>query len=240
MRINQYISASGHCSRREADELLLKKRVRMNGKVAQVGDLVPEKARVEVDGKLIKPKAAHVYLILNKPVGITCTTERHVKGNVIDFIHHKERIFPVGRLDKDSEGLLLLTSDGNIVNDILRAENAHDKEYLVKVNKPIDAEFVQKMENGIVIYNPVTKKHVKTNPCSVQKTNQNQFKIILSQGLNRQIRRMCEATGYEVVELKRTRIMHIALGNLKSGQWRDLTSKELSELKQRLSKSTLF
>ncbi len=172
--------------------------------------------------------------MLNKPVGITCTTERHVKGNIIDFIHYKERIFPVGRLDKDSEGLILLTSDGSIVNAILRQENDHDKQYLVSVNKPISATFIEEMEKGVVIFNPVSKKHVKTNPCSLKRVSEKSFEIVLSQGLNRQIRRMCQSLGYEVVSLKRTRIMHIKLGKLKVGQWRLLTEDEHQRLMRSL------
>ncbi len=230
MRINNYISASGFCSRREADALILGKRVKINGRYADLGSKVEEKDRVEVDGKRIETKSKHVYIALNKPMGITCTTERHIKGNIVDFVSHKERIFPIGRLDKDSEGLILLTSDGSVVNEILRVENSHDKEYEVVVDKIITADFIEKMMSGVKIFNPVKEKHEITKPCKIVKTSDRRFTIILSQGLNRQIRRMAEALGYNVVSLKRTRIMHIKLGKLKPGQWRDLSAAEVGGL----------
>lgn len=230
MRLNQYISASGFCSRREADALILGKRVKINGKLADIGNRVGPNDRVEVDGKRITAKTKHIYIALNKPKGITCTTERHVKGNIIDFINHPERIFPIGRLDKDSEGLILLTSDGNVVNEVLREENHHEKEYKVAVNKPIDEGFLEQMASGVTIFNPVKERHEKTKPCKLIKNNDKEFTITLSQGLNRQIRRMCEALGYQVVTLKRTRIMHIKLGKLKTGEWRYLSEAEVSGL----------
>lgn len=230
MRLNNYISASGMCSRREADKWIQMKRVKINGKIAGLGESVNPGDKVEVDGKPVRPKKENVYIAFNKPVGVTCTTERHIKGNIIDFINHKERIFPVGRLDKDSEGLILLTSDGSIVNAILREENEHDKEYLVTVNKNIDDAFISNMEKGVKIFNPVKKKHTTTKPCKVELVKPRTFRIILNQGLNRQIRRMCSALGYEVVSLKRTRIMHIHLNQLKTGKWRDLTQQELKTL----------
>lgn len=230
MRINNYISASGYCSRREADALILAKRVKINGRYADVGSKVVEKDRVEVDGKRIETKSKHVYIALYKPVGITCTTERHVKGNIIDFVGHKERIFPIGRLDKDSEGLILLTSDGSVVNEILRVENSHDKEYQVTIDKKITQDFLEKMAAGVKIFNPVKERHEVTLPCKIQETSDKGFTIVLSQGLNRQIRRMVEALGYNVVSLKRTRIMHIKLGKLKPGQWRDLSQAEVGGL----------
>jgi len=230
MRINNYISASGYCSRREADALVLAKKVKINGRLADVGSQVTEKDRVEVEGKRIVPVKKHVYIALNKPVGITCTTERHVRGNIIDFIGHKERIFPIGRLDKDSEGLILLTSDGSIVNEILREENQHDKLYQVTVNKKITPDFLGKMASGVTIFNPVKEKHEMTKPCTINSSGEYSFTIVLSQGLNRQIRRMCEALGYTVVSLKRTRIMHIKLGKLKTGEWRELSSAEIGGL----------
>lgn len=230
MRINQYISASGFCSRREADAYILAKKVKINGKVADIGTRVGDADRVEVNGKKIIPKKKHITLALNKPVGITCTTERHVKGNIIDFINYPERIFPIGRLDKDSEGLILLTSDGNIVNEILRSENQHEKEYHVEVNQKISQDFVDKMAAGVTIFNPVKEKHEKTKPCKVKITGETTFSIILSQGLNRQIRRMSEALGYKVISLKRTRIMHIKLGKLKPGEWRALSEAEVKGL----------
>ena len=230
MRLNQYISASGFCSRREADALILGKRVKINGKVADIGTRVGPNDRVDVDGKRITAKTKHIYIALNKPKGITCTTERHVKGNIIDFINHPERIFPIGRLDKDSEGLILLTSDGNVVNEVLREENHHEKEYKVSVNKAIDDAFIEQMASGVTIFNPVKERHEKTKPCKLIKSSDKEFTITLSQGLNRQIRRMCEALGYQVVSLKRTRIMHIKLGKLKTGEWRYLSEAEVSGL----------
>jgi 23S rRNA pseudouridine2604 synthase len=230
MRINNYISASGYCSRREADALILGKRVKINGRYADLGSKVAEKDRVEVDGKRVEVKTKHVYIALYKPVGITCTTERHVRGNIVDFIGHKERIFPIGRLDKDSEGLILLTSDGSVVNEILRVENSHDKEYQVIVDKKITPEFLDRMAEGVKIFNPVKERHEVTLPCKIQGTSDKGFTIVLSQGLNRQIRRMVEALGYNVVSLRRTRIMHIKLGKLKPGQWRDLSPAEVGGL----------
>ncbi len=230
MRINNYISASGFCSRREADVLILAKRVKINGRNADLGSQVAEKDRIEIDGKRIESKTKHVYIALNKPIGITCTTERHVKGNIVDFVGHKERIFPIGRLDKDSEGLILLTSDGSVVNEILRVENSHDKEYQVLVDKKITSDFLEKMAAGVTIFNPVKEKHEVTKPCKIQNASDKSFTIVLSQGLNRQIRRMVETLGYNVVSLKRTRIMHIKLGKLKTGQWRDLSPAEVGGL----------
>ena len=224
MRLNNYISSTGLCSRREADKLIEQGRVTVNGKKAQVGQTVEEGAMVKVNNKLIKPKNNNVYIALNKPVGITCTTERHVKGNIIDYVNYPERIFPIGRLDKPSEGLILLTNDGSIVNKILRAENKHEKEYKVTVDKPVTDEFLKEMAGGVPILDTVTR------PCQVEKLGKYKFKIILTQGLNRQIRRMCEALGYEVKELRRVRIMNIELGNLKPGEYRKVTDQELNEL----------
>lgn len=235
MRINQYISASGMCSRREADKLLNEKKVKINGKMAAVGTEVKPGDVVTVNGIRVQQKRKHVYLMLNKPAGITCTTERHIKGNIIDFIGHKERIFPIGRLDKDSEGLILLTSDGDIVNRILRKENNHYKVYRVQVNKPINGAFIKAMSEGVTIFNPVQKKHVKTLPCKVKQLNKDTFEIILSQGLNRQIRRMCEVLGYEVLSLKRTQIMNLKLNDLHIGKWRNLTDQEVQSLLKSLN-----
>lgn len=225
-RLNKYISDTGLCSRREADKLIEQNRVTVNNQPPELGTKVGFGDTVKVDGKVVgavaSDKSDRVYIVYNKPIGITCTTERHVKGNIIDAIGHKERIFPVGRLDKPSEGLIILTSDGDIVNKILRAENAHDKEYEVTVNQPISERFVNRMARGVPILGTVTK------PCVVKPTGKNKFTIILTQGLNRQIRRMCEFLGYEVTKLKRTRIMHLELGSLKPGQWRNLTSRELA------------
>ncbi|MBM7561255.1 pseudouridine synthase [Fusibacter tunisiensis] len=230
MRLNNYISASGLCSRREADKFILEGRVFVNGVKAILGQDIKGSDRVLVDGQLVVPAQKHIYLILNKPVGITCTTERHIEGNIIDYIGHKDRIFPVGRLDKDSEGLIILTSDGSIVNAILREENNHDKRYVVSVNKPLQKDFTKRMGKGVRIFNPVKKEHVVTKPCKVRKLSEKTFEITLNQGLNRQIRRMCAALGYQVVKLKRTRIMHIQLEGLKEGAWRYLTQSELTEL----------
>ena len=224
MRINKYLSETGIVSRRGADKWIEEGRITINGEVATVGSQVNEGDVVCVDGKPVKKEEELVYIALNKPVGITSTTEKHIKGNVVDFVGHSKRIFHIGRLDKDSEGLLLLTNDGDIVNEILRAENHHEKEYLVQVDKPITEQFLKKMASGVKILDTVTL------PCKVEKVSSNVFKIILEQGLNRQIRRMCSALGYSVKRLQRIRIMNIHLGNLKVGQWRDLTDKEKNEL----------
>lgn len=224
MRINKFISETGICSRREADEYIKAKRVTINGKIAELGSNVEAGDVVKLDGKQIGKKRKPVYIALNKPVGIISTTERHMKGNIIDFVDHKERIFPIGRLDKDSQGLILLTNDGDIVNKILRSENNHEKEYIVTVDKPITGSFLNGMASGVKILG------TKTKPCKVRRINDTVFNIILTQGLNRQIRRMCQVFGYKVVKLKRIRIMNIKLGNLKIGQWRNLTKEELSEL----------
>ncbi len=235
-RLNKYISDTGLCSRREADKLIEQNRVTINDKLPELGTKVNPGDKVKVDGKLIgavaEDKSDRVYLVYNKPIGITCTTERHVKGNIVDAVGHKERIFPIGRLDKPSEGLILLTSDGDIVNKILRAENAHEKEYIVNVNQPISDRFIQKMSKGVPILGTVTK------PCKVKARSKHQFSIILTQGLNRQIRRMCEFLGYEVTKLKRIRIMHFELGSLKPGQWRNVTEQELKQLNQALVSSS--
>ncbi|MFT6193971.1 MAG: pseudouridine synthase [Cognaticolwellia sp.] len=227
-RLNKYISDSGYCSRRFADKLIENNRVTINGKVPELGTKVVSGDRVCIDGNEIKASASNhtdrVYIAYNKPIGITCTTERQVKGNIIDAIGHTKRIFPIGRLDKPSEGLIFLTSDGDIVNKILRAENAHDKEYIVKVDKPISERFVERMSKGVPILGTITK------PCIVKHESKYVFRIILTQGLNRQIRRMCEYLDYEVIELQRSRIMNVELGNLRSGEWRDLTKSEMAEI----------
>lgn len=230
MRLNNYISSTGICSRREADKLVAQKKVLINGKVAQIGQSVNEGDVVKVNGKIIKPKKNNVYIALNKPVGITCTTERHIKGNIIDYINYPERIFPVGRLDKPSEGLIILTSDGSIVNKILRSENNHEKEYIVTVNRDITQDFIDKMSNGVKIFNPVTNKNVVTKKCKVTKVNSRTFKIVLTQGYNRQIRRMCEVFKYDVKKLQRVRIMNLTLKGIAPGKWRKLTEKEVQGL----------
>ncbi|TDI73351.1 MAG: 23S rRNA pseudouridine(2604) synthase RluF [Bacteroidetes bacterium] len=230
-RINKAISDSGFCSRRKADTYIENRQVSINGKTAGLGDRVMPDDKIHVNGQPITENSILVYLALNKPVGITCTTDRRVKGNVVDFIDHKERVFHIGRLDKPSEGLLLMTNDGDIVNKILRAGNSHEKEYLVKVDRPVTEEFLKRMRNGVPILDKITRK------CVVERISRNVFKIILVQGLNRQIRRMCEYLGYEVLTLRRERIMNISLGNLPIGKWRDLTKKELEGLKNSLKYS---
>ena len=224
VRLNKYISETGFCSRREADKLIEQGRVKIDGVKASTGMKVSKGQSVSIDGKPLKVENELVYIALNKPVGITCTTESKIKGNIVDFINHEKRIFPIGRLDKDSQGLIFMTNDGDIVNKILRAGNNHEKEYIVTVNKTITDEFVKGMSNGVPILGTVTKK------CLVKKESKNSFRIILTQGLNRQIRRMCEYFGYEVKKLERIRIMNVSLGNLKIGSWRYLTKKELAEI----------
>ncbi|MEP6390796.1 MAG: 23S rRNA pseudouridine(2604) synthase RluF [Halioglobus sp.] len=235
IRLNKFISDSGHCSRREADKLIDSNRVKVNGKRPELGTRVESGDVVTIDGQevlgSIPDKSDRVYLAYNKPVGVTCTTERSVKGNIVDAIDHDERIFPIGRLDKPSEGLILLTSDGDIVNKILRAENAHEKEYLVTVNKSIGSDFAGKMSRGIPILDTITK------PCKVSVVGRSAFKITLTQGLNRQIRRMCEYLGYEVIQLVRLRIMSVELGKLKSGQWRNLNQHEMEQLNSAIAGS---
>jgi 23S rRNA pseudouridine2604 synthase len=232
-RINKYLSETGYCSRRAADKLIEEGRVTINDKVPEMGTKIFPGDEIRVDGKLIsKPKEDFVYLAFNKPVGIVCTTDvKAEKNNIIDYINHPKRIFPIGRLDKASEGLIFLTSDGDIVNKILRAGNNHEKEYLVTVNKPIDRHFIHKMSNGIPILDTITKK------CYVEQISQNSFKIILTQGLNRQIRRMCDYLEYQVVKLKRVRIMNIAL-DVPVGKWRNLTKKEMDEINQLVANSS--
>ena len=224
IRLNKYISESGICSRREADKFIEAGKVYVNGLLAEVGTKVTSKDTVVVNGTTIKPKHKKVYIALNKPVGITCTTETHIPGNIITYINYPERIFPIGRLDKPSEGLIFLTNDGDIVNKILRAGNNHEKEYIVSVDKPITKEFIATMENGVPILNTITQK------CKVKKIGKCTFNIILTQGLNRQIRRMCEYLGYTVTSLKRIRIMNVSLGSLPVGKWRYLKENELSTI----------
>ncbi|WP_316572098.1 23S rRNA pseudouridine(2604) synthase RluF [Neobacillus sp. YIM B06451] len=224
MRLNKFISDSGKTSRRGADKLIADGRVTINGKIAKIGSQVNPGDDVRVNGEQIRVARNHVYIALNKPVGITSTTEKNVKGNIVDLVNHPLRIFNIGRLDKDSEGLILMTNDGDIVNEILRSENRHEKEYIVSVDRPITPEFLKNMSEGVRILG------TKTLPCKVEQLSKFDFKIILTQGLNRQIRRMCEALGYEVYRLQRIRIMNIELGNLPVGQWRDLTKKEKTRL----------
>ena len=231
-RINKYLSEVGFCSRREADKMLEQGRITVNGAVPEMGTKVSEEDEILVDGISIrKQEEDHVYIALNKPVGIVCTTDtKRESNNIVEFINHPKRIFPVGRLDKPSEGLILLTSDGDIVNKILRARNNHEKEYIVRVDKPITPQFLHKMRNGIPILGTVTNK------CEVEQIDTLSFRIVLTQGLNRQIRRMCEYVGYEVKKLKRIRIMNIKL-DLPVGKWRDLTADEMKELEGLLEDS---
>lgn len=224
MRINKFLSGAGIVSRRGADQWISDGRVLINGKPAELGSRVEAGDQVVVDGKPVQQEEQLVYIALNKPVGITSTTERHIKGNVIDFVNHPLRIFHIGRLDKDSDGLLLLTNDGDIVNEILREEHGHDKEYIVTVDSSITASFIAQMEKGVKILDTVTK------PCTVTKLGPKTFSIILTQGLNRQIRRMCAALGYHVRRLQRVRILNIELGDLPIGEWRELTDTERTEL----------
>jgi 23S rRNA pseudouridine2604 synthase len=228
MRLNKFISETGICSRRQADAWIEAGRVTLNGAVATLGTQVGEGDEVCVDGRRVGKPTQHVYIAFNKPVGITCTTETHVAGNVVDFIGHRERIFPIGRLDKDSEGLILLTNDGDIVNQVLRSENEHEKEYVVTVDRHVTDLFLRGMASGVRILGTVTK------PCQVYRAGGYMFRIVLTQGLNRQIRRMCSFFGYHVVRLQRVRIMHLTLEGLKTGQWRELTTAEVRGL---LSKS---
>lgn len=230
VRLNKHIAETGFCSRREADRLIFERRVTVNGQPAGVGAVVGEGDTVLVDGQPLKARTAkagkrrHVYIALNKPVGVTCTTESSVKGNIVDFVGHEQRIFPVGRLDKDSEGLILLTSNGDIVNEILRAENRHQKEYLVAVNKPVTDEFLRGMARGVRIHGQMTL------PCRTTRIAKFGFRIVLEQGLNRQIRLMAAAFDYRVTQLRRVRIDNVKLGALKPGQWRNLTEAELQGL----------
>lgn len=235
VRINKYLSQLGYCSRREADKLIDQGRITINGKVPEMGTKVTPGDDVKVDGKPVSKaelEEPNIYLAFNKPVGIVCTTDTRVeKDNIIDYINYPKRIFPIGRLDKPSEGLIFLTNDGDIVNKILRARNNHEKEYVVSVNKPITSAFIKKMSNGVPILDTVTRK------CEVEKLGKHTFRIVLTQGLNRQIRRMCEFLGFEVTALKRIRIMNVEL-DIPVGEWRDLTEEELNIMNELLGEST--
>ena len=228
-RINKYIASSGLCSRREADRLIEEGRVTVNGIVAESGMQVCGDDVVLVDGKNIIPETNDVYIAFNKPLGVTCTTDSRDPSNIIDYIGFPERIFPIGRLDKNSSGLILLTNDGSIVNTLLRAENNHEKEYQVTVDRPYDDKFIKEMQSGVPVLGQITL------PCKITRVSARVFRIILHQGLNRQIRRMCEYEGYKVVKLRRIRFMNINLGTLGTGQWRYLTAKEVNELKSAAS-----
>ena len=231
-RINKYLSEVGYCSRRAADKLIDQGRVTINGKVPEMGTKITKLDEVSVDGKLIsESNDKPVYIAFNKPTGIVCTTDtKRERNNIIDYINYPSRIFPIGRLDRPSEGLIFLTNDGDIVNKILRARNNHEKEYIVTVNKPITDDFIKRMGNGIPVLDTYTRQ------CFVEQIGTNRFKIILTQGLNRQIRRMCEYLEYRVIKLKRVRIMNVLL-DISVGQWRDLTSKELKEINRLVSDS---
>lgn len=224
MRLNKYISETGVCSRREADKWIEAGRVTLNGASAALGTVVSEGDEVRIDGDLIGAKKRQIYIALNKPVGIICTTETHIADNIIDHVGYPERIFPIGRLDRESEGLIFLTNNGDIVNEILRSENNHEKEYVVRVDRPITDLALRMMAGGVKIMGEITK------PCKVTRINTHSFRIILTQGLNRQIRRMCSALGYKAQRLQRVRIMNVHLGDLPAGQWRHLTAAELAGL----------
>lgn len=232
MRINKYISSTGLCSRRKAEEFIENGQVTINGEVAILSSTVEEGDVVTLNGKVIESKENNLVLLFNKPKGITCTTEHKVKGNIIDFINYPERIFPIGRLDKDSQGLILLTNDGDLVNECLRVENGHEKEYVVKVDKPITGDFLKKMSAGVKIFNPVSESYVVTLPCDIRQTGKNSFNIILKQGYNRQIRRMCSAFGYHVTFLQRIKFMHLNL-DVEEGKYRLLNKKEIDKLRNR-------
>ena len=224
VRLNKYISETGVCSRREADKWIEAGRVTLNGAPATLGHKVAQGDEVRIDGNLVGAKKKAIYIALNKPVGITCTTEAHVEDNIVRFVGHSERIFPVGRLDKDSEGLILLTNDGDIVNEILRSENEHEKEYVVSVNRPITDLSLKMLASGVKIMGVTTK------PCRVERVDAETFRLVLTQGLNRQIRRMCSALGYRVRRLQRVRIINIHVGALRAGEWRYLSDAEVAGL----------
>ncbi len=232
INLNKYISATGICSRREAEKLIIDGRVTINGAPTKLGNRVIEGDEVRIDGKPLNPKPKTRYIALNKPVGIVCTTDAKERKNIIKYINYPERLFPIGRLDKPSQGLIFLTNDGDIVNKILRAGNNHQKEYHVTVDQVITANFIKKMSNGIPVLDTITKK------CLVEKISNYQFKIVLTQGLNRQIRRMCEYLNYKVKKLERTRIMNISLRGLAYGDWRELTTKEVDELNKIIASSS--
>lgn len=225
-RLNKYLSDAGVCSRRQADRYVEEGRITIDGEKAELGQKVLPGQQICVDGKPIRISRKRILLAVNKPRGVVCTTQKKEKDNIVDFIHYPERIYPVGRLDKDSEGLILMTNDGELMNEILKARNGHEKEYLVKVDKPVTKQFLRKMAQGVPILDTVTR------PCKVRQIDTYSFRIILTQGLNRQIRRMCEALGYRVRELKRIRIMNINLGDLPEGQYRDVTETEFRELER--------
>lgn len=231
IRLNKAIAETGYCSRRKADKLIEEGKVKINGKDVVLGDKVSQNDTISIEGKIITKEQKSIYIIFNKPRGIECTTDTKIKNNIISYINYPKRIFPIGRLDKPSEGLIFLTNDGDIVNKILRARNNHEKEYIVSVNKKITKDFLFKMSNGIPILDTMTRK------CFVEQIHDKTFKIILTQGLNRQIRRMCEYLDYNVTRLRRVRIINIEIGKLKSGQYREFTKKELNDLRKLVSDS---
>ncbi|MBP6532437.1 MAG: 23S rRNA pseudouridine(2604) synthase RluF [Bacteroidia bacterium] len=231
-RLNKFLSELGFCSRREADRMIEQGRVRVNGEIPELGTKVTNDDVITVDGKPLNAKPELVYLAFNKPIGITCTTDTNIKDNIVDYLNYPSRIFPIGRLDKPSEGLIFLTNDGDIVNKILRAGNNHEKEYIVTVDRPISADFIRLMSDGIPILDTVTKK------CFVKMESKFVFRIILTQGLNRQIRRMCEALNYEVTKLKRVRIMNVSLDGIRTGEWRYLTTEEMNTINEMVADSS--
>jgi 23S rRNA pseudouridine2604 synthase len=232
VRINKYLSEAGICSRREADRLIEEGKVTVDGIAAVMGTKVNGSQKICVHGKLVKHEEKMVLLAFNKPVGIVCTTQKKEKNNIVDYIHYPQRIYPVGRLDKDSQGLILMTNNGDIVNKMMRAGNMHEKEYIVDVDKPITAEFLKGMAKGVPILDTLTRE------CKIEQIGKYTFRIIITQGLNRQIRRMCEYFGYQVIKLERIRIMNIALGNLKQGNYRNITKEELHQLEKRIKHSS--
>jgi 23S rRNA pseudouridine2604 synthase len=231
-RLNKYISETGVCSRRGADKLIEAGKVLVNGEIPELGTRVDDSDAITIDGKPLNDKEKYVYIAFNKPIGITCTTEKKVNDNIVDFINYPKRIYPIGRLDKPSEGLIFLTNHGDIINKILRAGNNHEKEYIVTVDQVITNEFIERMSNGVPVLDTITKK------CTVTKISKNIFKIVLTQGLNRQIRRMCAHLGYKVIRLQRTRIMNVNLGIIPIGKWRNLTKDELSVIFLLISESS--
>ncbi|VEU80285.1 pseudouridine synthase [Haploplasma axanthum] len=237
IRLNKFISDSGYCSRREADKLIEENKVTINGKIALLGTKVGKNDVVKVGNDLISEKAKNIYIMLHKPTGITCTNDLRVEGNIRKYVDYPELIFPIGRLDKDSSGLILLTNDGDIVNKILRAEHGHEKEYVVTVDKDYDYHFTKALSNGVKIYNQVSDKLQVTNKCEVKALDNRTFKIILKQGLNRQIRRMTETLGYNVKSLKRIRVMNVRLGDLRVGEWRYLNDNELKEINKMINQN---
>jgi len=231
VRINKFFTQNGLCSRRQADRYIQEKRVQINGRMATLGDQVSEADQVTLDGKQVHLKPEPVYIMYYKPQGIISTTDPQIPGNIVHAVKHPQRIFPIGRLDKDSTGLILLTNDGDIVNHILRAQFGHEKEYVVEINRPLDAAFLDKMSRGVDIGDHVTR------PCKIKAVGKNTFSIILTEGKNRQIRRMCLALGATVKHLHRIRIMNIVIGDLKSGQWQDVPARQLGDLKKLLQKA---